>query len=353
MKVALLLDSSEKCLTVGLSENGKVIDFIQYEAWQKQSEFMVNEIDGLLKKHSLSRSDIEAVSASKGPGSYTGVRIALTIAKTIVFALQVPLYLSSSLEVLREKGKPSICLSNARGKRSYVGIYEGQKCLTPDSIWDNSAVMAYLEEHPDVVPCGDLGYLGLEGQGNHICEALAENINEAHLESNSLGARPIYLKDDYQKGNFKTIIRKAMPSDIFALMEICASSLHSPYTEEQMLYEMSSNPVANVYSAVVDSQVVGFIDFMITFDSATICLIAVKEEFRNKGIGNLLLGQMLKDCRSQAEPVEFVTLEVRESNVNAQRFYKKHKFEAVTVKKAYYTDGENAVYMVRSIINNG
>ena len=312
---------------------------------------MVNEIDLLLKKHNLNRADIEAVSCAKGPGSYTGVRIGLTIAKTIAFALCVPLYLSSSLEILRDEDNLSLCLSNARSKRSYVGIYQGQKCLTPDAIWENSEVLSYIADHPEVTPCGDLAYLNMQGGGCHVADNLARNINEAHLESNPLGARPVYLKDDYGKGTFKTIVRKAMPSDLSAIMEISAASFSTPYTEEQIRYEMSENPVAHVYAAVVDSQVVGFIDFLITFNSATICLIAVKEEFRRKGIGNLLLGQMLKDCRSQIDEVEYLTLEVRKSNVSAQAFYKKHQFEEIVTKKQYYDDGEDAIYMVRSIIN--
>ena len=65
----------------------------------------------------------------------------------------------------------------------------------------------------------------------------------------------------------------------------------------------------------------------------------------------MLLGQMIKDCESKEDPVEFITLEVRKSNEVAQKFYKKHKFEEITTKKSYYDDGEDALYFVRSIIN--
>ena len=71
---------------------------------------------------------------SKGPGSYTGIRIALTIAKTIVFALNIPLYLVSSLQVMKVGDKPTICLTNARSQRSYIGVYQGQKEILSDRI---------------------------------------------------------------------------------------------------------------------------------------------------------------------------------------------------------------------------
>ena len=81
----LLLDSSDKNLAVGFAKDEEILGSIVYEAWQKQSEFMVDEIDKLMSKLAIKKEDIDGVVVSKGPGSYTGVRIALTIAKTISF----------------------------------------------------------------------------------------------------------------------------------------------------------------------------------------------------------------------------------------------------------------------------
>ena len=127
--VSLLLDTSNTNLSIGLAKDHKVIDQVVYDAWQKQSEFLVNELDILLKRNNLTRSDIEKVIAAKGPGSYTGVRIALTVAKVSAFALNVPLYLVSSLEALKDENEPSICLMNARSKRSYMGVYDKEDII--------------------------------------------------------------------------------------------------------------------------------------------------------------------------------------------------------------------------------
>lgn len=347
---ALLLDSSDKNLTVGLSQDGKAIDSIEYEAWQKQSEFMIQEVKNLLARHGLSRGDIGAVVCGKGPGSYTGVRIAMTIAKTIVFALGIPLYLASSLEILSDPIKPSICLMNARGKRSYMGVYERGRVLLKDCIKDNAEVLAYIEEHPDYAVCGDTGYLGIDSAPSDAVAALARCLDDAHKEAEPLGAKPIYLKDDYAEGRFKTVVRKMFPSDMEGVLAVERECFGAEaYSEQQIAYDLNENPVSAIYCAVVDHEVVGFIDFMITFDSASITQIAVKEKFRRKGVGNLLLGQLLKDCESKEDRVEFLTLEVRKSNEAALSFYKKHKFQNVTLKKGYYSDGEDAIYLVRSL----
>ena len=93
----ILLDSSNTSLTVGLAKDGALLESISYEAWQTQSEHMIPELDSLLKKYNAQRKDIKDVVVAIGPGSYTGVRIAITIAKTIATALGVDVYTISSL----------------------------------------------------------------------------------------------------------------------------------------------------------------------------------------------------------------------------------------------------------------
>ena len=80
--IDLLLDSSNIDLSVGISKDGVVIDYTSYEAWQCQSEYMIQEIDKLFAKHNISRNDISSVIVNIGPGSYTGIRISLTIANS-------------------------------------------------------------------------------------------------------------------------------------------------------------------------------------------------------------------------------------------------------------------------------
>ncbi|MCR5348562.1 MAG: tRNA (adenosine(37)-N6)-threonylcarbamoyltransferase complex dimerization subunit type 1 TsaB [Bacilli bacterium] len=346
------LDTSDKHLFVGLFKDKEPLGIISYEAWQRQSEYLISEMDGLFRKTGVSKRAIEAVVTSVGPGSYTGVRIGLTVAKTIAFALKIPLYSVSSLEMLQDLNVPSICLCNARSKRSYFGVYDHGEALVKDCIKTNDEVKAYIAEHPDYLLCGDLEYLGLEGKEYDPTRVFPSCLDEKHRCPDPYSLRPVYLKDDYDSTNMRVIVRKTIPSDLSTLADIEASCFSSPYTETQLLGELNENPFSHLYSALLDGEVVGYIDFMITFNSLTINRIAVKEGLRGKGIGNLLLGQMIKDAEAQKdEVVEFATLEVRTSNERAIRFYKKHKFEAITVKKGYYEDGEDAIYMVRSLVH--
>ena len=95
---------------------------------------------------------------------------------------------------------------------------------------------------------------------------------------------------------------------------------------------------------------VGYIDFFITFDSASVARVCVANEYRRNGIAKALIEKMVEVCKKQAEPVENITLEVRESNEAAIELYKKNGFKTITKKKLYYSDGEDAIYMVRCIL---
>lgn len=191
----LLLDSSNNKLAVGIASNGKVLKSVIYDAWQRQSEVMVPEIDNLLKEFEVKNEEIECVMCAIGPGSYTGVRIALTIAKVMALALNIALIPVSSLQVLKDGNNPSICLINARSNRSYFAVYEGDKVIEQDQILTNEEVKNYIEKHPDYVVCGDTKYLNVLGKETNTIEEMYSLKNSLKAIDNSFALKPVYMKD--------------------------------------------------------------------------------------------------------------------------------------------------------------
>ncbi|MBR3674980.1 MAG: ribosomal protein S18-alanine N-acetyltransferase, partial [Bacilli bacterium] len=137
-------------------------------------------------------------------------------------------------------------------------------------------------------------------------------------------------------------IHKSKESELQAIAMLEAACFHDPWPLEQVVYEWKENPTANLYSAVIDDEVVGYIDFFITFDSASIARICVANEYRRNGIAKALIDKMVEVCKKQEEPIDNITLEVRESNEAAIKLYEKNGFEYITRKNMYYSDGEDA-----------
>lgn len=193
--ISILLDSSDKDLAVGVAKDNVVIDSIQYEAWQRQSEMMITELEKILKRNNITKDDITNVICGIGPGSYTGVRISLTIAKVMAMALNIPLFTVSSLRILKDDDKPSICVINARSGRSYVGVYEKDKTILEDQIMKNDALKDYIAKHQDYAVCGDVTYLGIEGKRVNLLTQMISLLPYLKEEKNSLGVTPVYMKD--------------------------------------------------------------------------------------------------------------------------------------------------------------
>lgn len=123
-----------------------------------------------------------------------------------------------------------------------------------------------------------------------------------------------------------------------------------PYTLKNMDDEYHDNPFSNFLFALYGDEVVGYIDYLLTFNSATIMQICVDQKYRRMHIASLLLEEMENTFPKEGENrVDFVTLEVRKSNIAAQELYKKFNYELVTTKRNYYEDGEDALYMVKGV----
>ena len=149
-------------------------------------------------------------------------------------------------------------------------------------------------------------------------------------------------------------IREATNDDLPAIMEIEGLCFpHGAWREENILYELNENPVSHFWVIELalkeedKYQVVGFCDYWETFDSATICQIAVHPYLQRKQLGSAMMDQIYNDCL--AKKIITLTLEVRVGNKPAINFYKKHGFEIETTKPHYYDNGEDAYYMILQV----
>ena len=193
---SLLLDSANRDLNVGLAKDNQIIDRISYQAWQRQSELMAVEVDAILKRNNISAKDIGEVVVTIGPGSYTGIRIALTIAKTLAFALDIKIYAVSSLISQKAPHQPTISVINARSNRSYVAIYDGDgQVLVIEKVWPNDELIAWIKGNADFIVSGDVKYLGIDAYQPSVLDGMMEAKKKSVPVENILTLKPVYLKD--------------------------------------------------------------------------------------------------------------------------------------------------------------
>lgn len=146
-----------------------------------------------------------------------------------------------------------------------------------------------------------------------------------------------------------TEIRKATINDIEEIVEIEKECFNDYFEFKDIKYEVMDNPFSKVYILILDKKIIGYIDFWITFDSATITKIAIRKQYQNKGYGTKLMEFLISSLKEEKE-VLFLTLEVRKSNAKAVSFYEKFGFSKINVKKDYYNiNPEDAIAMMKGI----
>ena len=162
MKYQLILDTSSKYLVVAVADNERVLKSIQYPAWQKQSEVAMTEINNIFEALNIKAKDIDTIIVSKGPGSYTGIRIALTIAKTLAMVLGCEIITLSSLEMFVKPVGKYVSILDARSKRAYVGRYENGLPTYEDCVLTIDELKEWISNNPDYQVVGEVKVLGLE-----------------------------------------------------------------------------------------------------------------------------------------------------------------------------------------------
>lgn len=126
MKI-LAIDTSNRPLSVAVLDDTTVLAAITVTIHQKHAEYLLPEIERLLAMAALKPGDLDRVVVAAGPGSYTGIRIAVTTAKTLAATLNLDLVAVSSLATLAAnvpvEGALVAPIFDARNQNVFAGLY--------------------------------------------------------------------------------------------------------------------------------------------------------------------------------------------------------------------------------------
>ena len=103
MSLLLNIDTSTENATVSLAQDGKIIQSAGNNNQKEHATFLHETIKNLLSSASISMSSIDAVAVTEGPGSYTGLRVGMSTAKGICYALQKPLINICTLKMMAKE----------------------------------------------------------------------------------------------------------------------------------------------------------------------------------------------------------------------------------------------------------
>ena len=186
--ITLCMDTSHTWLVIGLIKDDQVIGKVQEKCWKKQSEELFPRLTALMNDCRLQPEDIDQIVISKGPGSYTGVRIAMTVAKVFCAMADKPIYTVSTLLLYAGK-KNCRVVTDARGKRVYTCLFFDGKALE-----EERAVEIENLEIGDVNIVGDGALVGRQDEWPDIVDNFLELKDEWEKHDNVHLVVPEYLK---------------------------------------------------------------------------------------------------------------------------------------------------------------
>lgn len=142
------IDTANTPLSIAIVKDGQVITEENTSRAVNHSLRAMPAIEEAFERANIVPADIDAIAVSEGPGSYTGARIGVTIAKTLAWTLDKPLVGISSLKVLAMNGlffNGLICpLIDARRSHVYAGLYEAKEGQLIEYLEDRHTSMADL-----------------------------------------------------------------------------------------------------------------------------------------------------------------------------------------------------------------
>ena len=360
-----------------------------------------------LEKKKLSIHDISYVAAAIGPGSFTGIRIGVTTARTVAQMLNIPCIPVQTLKAMARMGqfcldscsdelktggsqlspKWILTIINARRRQAYGALWRidgsrleevmPQKQYIIDEMLPQ--VLDHMKENESVLVTGD----GFDAYGDTVSEVLGDNrfivapeeyryqradaVASVALEMAQNGEFTDYshMLPDYMRKSEAEMrlengtlskritspdnidVRRALPADLDKIMKLEKIAFPDPWSRQAMAKDIDS-PDAVVLTATWGTVFAGYLDMWRVAGEGQLNNIAVMPEYRGRGIGQRLMKEALAILKGYGDSE--MNLEVRKSNRAARSMYTKLGFSELGIRPGYYeNNGEDGVIMKKEL----
>ena len=142
-------------------------------------------------------------------------------------------------------------------------------------------------------------------------------------------------------------IEKMTLADLNSIQNILFTEFDNFWTYSTFMQELKCDNSYFIIAKNESNEILGFAGLKVIIDEADIMNIVVKKNFRNNGIGSILLENLISHAKSLN--LKTVTLEVNEHNLSAIRLYDKFNFDHIGIRKKYYNGESDAIIMKKNL----
>ena len=349
----LALDTSMAACSVCVNDTGKslVIGANQQFMDRGQAEALAPMVQETMKMAGVDFAKLNRIAVTTGPGTFTGVRIGLAMARGLGVALNIPITGINSLAAIAAnetaKNLPIVVAVDARAGEIYFASYDlsGHEVTGP-------AVVS-LDEARKLMPTHSVAILGtaaellLQKLGNHPhlrSDAgdlpIAANFARlaASIPASDIPPEPLYLRaPDVKPQATKISFSTAGPAAAKLLAEIHGESFDTKWSEAAF-GEMLTSPGTSAILLSSQNNPTGFVLLRKAADEAEILTICTRPAVRQKGHAKSLVQHM--EVLLKNDGVKSLFIEVAISNLAGLALYRSCGFTQAGVRKNYYERGD-------------
>lgn len=398
----LAFDTANEQISIGLGrleENRISIEYsFSCPAHRESNTKLLPEVQKIFNTKNITPQNLRAVACGRGPGSFTGVRIALATAKGIAAALSLPLIGFNTLDAVAWncwlKGKQGYIyvVADAMRHEIYPALYKvdesGISRLTSNKVLKAEKCAEELFDIagklPDISITGDALFKYFEifegldifeqqlwnPSGESLLLTANQEIKNSDIATNAKfkpgAVLPVYTRlSDAEEGerqklsqledkNLVTGVQdikidneiEYKPFDNTAISQVAILEKELMPTEAWNSSKLSADYIQKNRSwwyAQLNGEIIAYAGAMQSDDKMELLKIAVAEDFQHQGIAKNLLSYVANDMRALG--CQDCILEVKSSNEKAIAFYKSQAFKQISMRKNYYSDGKAAIIM--------
>lgn len=200
--ICLFFDTSSDLLKVSLIKDDKIIFDKELHTKNDHSSYLVPTIDEAFKSNNIDFKELDEIIVGNGPGSFTGTRISIAVAKTYAFSFNIPVYMISSLEELiydNDGYDFYVPIIEEKKDNLYFSIFDKDKKRVMDDTYSSTEYMyEKLEELDDKILLISLSNKEYEKYDTVNASINALNIMK-NIDVNNEKVNPHLLKPNYIK----------------------------------------------------------------------------------------------------------------------------------------------------------
>ena len=200
--ICLFFDTSSDLLKVSLKKDNKIIFDKELHTKNDHSSYLVPTIDEAFKSNNIDFKELDEIIVGNGPGSFTGTRISIAVAKTYAFSFNIPVYMISSLEELiydNDGYDFYVPIIEEKKDNLYFSIFDKDKKRVMDDTYSSTEYMYKKLEELD----GKILLISLSDKEYEKYDTVKASINALNImkniDVNNEKVNPHLLKPNYIK----------------------------------------------------------------------------------------------------------------------------------------------------------